>query len=292
MEILSLSENLYRDPFALSRFSQFRCFYINRGEIIQDLNKNDEFQICFVLKGSLCFFKNQTDAIPQLVTKNEFFFVSRFQKCSIRAIDDTQIIVHACNIIAPQFHNKIMENLEEMPLLDLKPIEVLPICPLLVSYLDLLVDYMKIPVKAPDLHHAKEYELFSLLKLNYSKNQLASLFRDVLLKELQFHVAVMKNYKFCRTAKELAEACGYSINIFNQLFKSNFGGNTPYHWLQKQTSSEIEYKLKESNQSIKEIMLEYHFKTFSHFTTYCKRNIGNTPNEIRRQEEKRRHQLP
>lgn len=78
MEILFLSENLYRDPFALSRFSQFRCLYINKGEIIQDLNKNNEFLICFVLKGSLCFFKNQTDSIPQLVTKNEFFFISRF----------------------------------------------------------------------------------------------------------------------------------------------------------------------------------------------------------------------
>lgn len=32
-------------------------------------------------------------------------------------------------------------------------------------------------------------------------------------------------------------------------------------------------------------MLDYHFKTFSHFTTYCKRNIGATPNEIRKKGE-------
>ncbi len=64
MEILFLSENLYRDPFALSRFSQFRCLYINKGEIIQDLNKNNEFLICFVLKGSLCFFKKPNRLHP------------------------------------------------------------------------------------------------------------------------------------------------------------------------------------------------------------------------------------
>ena len=94
----------------------------------------------------------------------------------------------------------------------------------------------------------------------------------------------MKHYKTCRTAKELAMACGYNMLVFNQLFKICFHGSTPYQWLQKQTSSEIEYKLKKTRQPIKEIMLEYHFKTFSHFTAYCKRNIGNAPNEVRRRE--------
>ena len=287
-----MSENLYRDPSALTKFSQFRCLYIGKSEIIQDLNSRHEFLICFVLKGSLCFCKSQTDSIPQLVTQNEFFFISRCHKCNIRAIDDSQIIIYACNIIAPHFHSRIIENMEEVSIHDIKPIEVLPIHPLIVSYLKLLVEYMKIKTEIPDLHHAKEYELFSLIKINYSKKQIVSIFRDALSKELQFYVAVMEHYKVCRTAKELAEACGYNINFFNQLFKSNFGGNTPYQWLQKQTSSEIEYKLKESDQSIKEIMLEYHFKTFSHFTTYCKRNIGDTPNEIRKKEEARREKFP
>lgn len=288
--MLFLLEKLYRDPAALSRFSQFRCIYINKGEIIQNLNENHEFLICFVLKGTLCFFKNQTDSIPQLVTKNEFFFISCFHKCNIRVVDDAQIIIHACNIVAPYFHGRIIDYLGEISMKEIKPIEVLPIYPLMHSYLDLLVDYMKTKTEIPDLHQAKEYELFSLLRINYSKTQIASIFRDALSKELQFYVSVMKHYKACRTAKELAIACGYNINIFNQLFKNSFHGNTPYQWLQKQTTCEIEYKLKETNQTIKEIMLEYHFKTFSHFTTYCKRNIGGSPNEIRKKESALRHQ--
>lgn len=54
MEMLFLLKNLYRDPLALSRFSQFRYLHIGKGEIIQNLNENHEFQVCFVLKGSLC----------------------------------------------------------------------------------------------------------------------------------------------------------------------------------------------------------------------------------------------
>ena len=98
----------------------------------------------------------------------------------------------------------------------------------------------------------------------------------------------MTHYKACRTAKELAVLCGYNDTVFTQLFKKNFHGDTPYQWLQKQTSYEIEFKLKKSTLPIKQIMLDYHFKTFSHFTTYCKRNIGATPNEIRKKGEESR----
>ena len=154
----------------------------------------------------------------------------------------------------------------------------------MISYLHSLVDYMKMNVEIQELHQAKECELFSLFKICYSKQQLIQIFRDALSKDVQFFVSVMKHYKTCRTAKELAMACGYNMLVFNQLFKICFHGSTPYQWLQKQTSSEIEYKLKKTRQPIKEIMLEYHFKTFSHFTAYCKRNIGNAPNEVRRRE--------
>lgn len=92
----------------------------------------------------------------------------------------------------------------------------------------------------------------------------------------------MTHYKSCRTAKDLAVLCGYNDTMFNLLFKKCFSGETPYRWLQKRTSHEIKLKLIENILPVKQIMLEYHFKTFSHFTTFCKRNIGDTPNEIRR----------
>ena len=63
MEMLFLLKNLYRDPLALSRFSQFRYLHIGKGEIIQNLNENHEFQVCFVLKGSLCLFRDQMESM-------------------------------------------------------------------------------------------------------------------------------------------------------------------------------------------------------------------------------------
>lgn len=172
MEMLFLLKNLYRDPLALSRFSQFRYLHIGKGEIIQNLNENHEFQVCFVLKGSLCLFRDQMESMPLIAVQNEFFFISSLHKCKIKTMDDVQLVIHACNIVAPYLHSRIIEYLQDISIEEVKPVEVLPIYPLIRSYLDLLVDYMKNGTEIPDLHRAKEYELFSLFKICYRKTKL------------------------------------------------------------------------------------------------------------------------
>ena len=66
MEKLFLLNDLYNDPLALSRFSQFRCLYLGKGETVQNLNDSHEFQVCFVLKGTFMFFFR--DQIKSIVT--------------------------------------------------------------------------------------------------------------------------------------------------------------------------------------------------------------------------------
>lgn len=281
METLYLLKNVCHDPLALSRFSQFRCYRLGKGKVVPDLNANDEFLVCFVLKGSLCYVLNEKDFSSSMVMENELFFVSRLHHCKVKAMDDVLLAVHACNMVAPYFHRRVIAYLKEISMEEVDPLETLPITPLMRSYLDSLLDYMEHGKVNADLHYAKEYELFSLFRMCYSKQEIASIFRDALSSDLQFFVAVMTHYKTCRTAKELATLCGYSESVFNHLFKKCFAGETPYRWLQMRTSDEIDFMLRNTSVSIKEIMLDYHFKTFSHFTTYCKRNLGATPNEIR-----------
>lgn len=281
METLYLLKNVCHDPLALSRFSQFRCYRLGKGKVVPDLNANDEFLVCFVLKGSLCYVLNEKDFSSRMVMENELFFVSPLHHCKVKAMDDVLLAVHACNMVAPYFHRRVIAYLKEISMEEVDPLETLPITPLMRSYLDSLLDYMEHGKVNADLHYAKEYELFSLFRMCYSKQEIASIFRDALSSDLQFFVAVMTHYKTCRTAKELATLCGYSESVFNQLFKKCFAGETPYRWLQMRTSDEIDFMLRNTSVSIKEIMLDYHFKTFSHFTTYCKRNLGATPNEIR-----------
>ena len=135
-----LLKNLYRDPLALSRFSQFRCLHISKGEIIQNLNETHEFQVCFVLKGSLCLFRDHIESMPLMAMQNEFFLISSLHQCKIKAMDEVQLVIHACNIVAPYLHSRTIEYLQDISIEEVKPVEVLPIYPLMRSYLDLLVD--------------------------------------------------------------------------------------------------------------------------------------------------------
>ena len=114
MEMLFLLKNLYRDPLALSRFSQFRCLHISKGEIIQNLNETHEFQVCFVLKGSLCLFRDHIESMPLMAMQNEFFFISSLHQCKIKAMDEVQLVIHACNIVAPYLHSRTIEYLQDI----------------------------------------------------------------------------------------------------------------------------------------------------------------------------------
>lgn len=186
MDVLFLLENLYRDPLVLSKFSQFRSYTVNEGESIANLNENQEFQICFVLKGTLCFSNNQANSIPKLITKNELFFISHFHECNIKAIEDVHLVVYACNVIAPYFYTRVLEYLGDTPAEKMPQKDIFPVYPLMLAYLHSLVDYMRMKVEIQELHQAKECELFSLFKICYSKHQLIQIFRDALSKDVQF----------------------------------------------------------------------------------------------------------
>lgn len=101
---------------------------------------------------------------------------------------------------------------------EVDPLETLPITPLMRSYLDSLLDYMEHGKVNADLHYAKEYELFSLFRMCYSKQEIASIFRDALSSDLQFFVAVLTHYKTCRTARswlrsaDIASRCSTSCS--------------------------------------------------------------------------------
>lgn len=281
MKIKHLVEEKLRDPLSLSRISQFQYLEIKKGENIEDINKEREFLICLIVEGTVCFTKNRSYDNPVIAIQHEMFFISCLECCSIKAMENSSIIVHACNIISPCLHNGIIKYLDEVDMDHIKPVEVLPIHPLMNSFLLLLIDYIRKEKEMPDLHWAKEAEFFSLFKMSYSKIEMVSFFYTVLNKKLHFFITVMTHYKVCRTARELALQCNYDEVTFSRFFKECFN-ETAYKWLQKQTSNEILMKLKCNDIPIKHIMLEYNFKTYSHFTTFCKRNLGATPNEIRK----------
>lgn len=105
------------------------------------------------------FFRDQIKSMSQVVMENELFFISCLHKCKVRAIDDVHLVVHACNIVAPYFHDKVIKYLQNIVLEKVKPVEVLPVYPLMRSFLDLLVDY-EARYGNPELHGPRNMNFF------------------------------------------------------------------------------------------------------------------------------------
>jgi hypothetical protein len=75
MKTLCLLEEKLRDPLALSRLSQFSYIEVNKKESVQNINREHEFLLCFVLKGSL------TNNLPFFASaEGEFDFSGKYDK--------------------------------------------------------------------------------------------------------------------------------------------------------------------------------------------------------------------
>ncbi len=80
MKTLCLLEEKLRDPLALSRLSQFRYIEVNKKESVQNINREHEFLLCFVLKGSICILKNKIDHAPCVVMQDEVLPVNELTR--------------------------------------------------------------------------------------------------------------------------------------------------------------------------------------------------------------------
>ncbi|MCD8179423.1 MAG: helix-turn-helix transcriptional regulator [Tannerellaceae bacterium] len=144
-----------------------------------------------------------------------------------------------------------------------------------IYYLDDILD--------PELYAIKVAELFYLLNSLYTKDQLNSFFCSVLDPEHYFKSIVLVSYNEIKNIEELAVRCGLSVSSFNRKFHKVFNV-APYKWIIQQKIRHIQNSLQESKKPLKEIADEYGFSSFSQFNDYCKKHIGMTPGQIRKNE--------
>jgi AraC-like DNA-binding protein len=153
--------------------------------------------------------------------------------------------------------------------------------PVLSEFLSLLSHYLQDGVMCQHLHELKHKELFILMRLYYTRKDLAELFHPIIGKTLDFKSLVMQNYFTVTKVQELAEICGFSKPTFAKKFKDEFGIN-PYEWMQKQKSDHIKSRLADISLPIKEIVDEFQFVSQAHMNTYCKKFFGTTAAKLRR----------
>lgn len=149
------------------------------------------------------------------------------------------------------------------------------------GYLMLLEDYISSGLKCIYFMQIKIQEFFFLLRAFYSKKELYTFLKPLIITNSSFSDFVYNNYKKVRTVKELADMANYSLSGFQKHFKKIFGVSA-YQWLKTQRSKSIYHELNCSERALKDISNEYGFSSPSHFNDFCKIQFGQTPGDIRR----------
>ncbi|MDC1844687.1 helix-turn-helix transcriptional regulator [Bacteroides uniformis] len=101
--------------------------------------------------------------------------------------------------------------------------------------------------------------------------------------DYEFISHVKSNYLASDNVTELAGVCGYSSTItFRRRFQRVFGCSAS-SWLRQRRIERIGELLRTTHYTLQEIAYMCGFSAQSHFTDFCKRNMGSNPTSIRQE---------
>ncbi|GHV50681.1 transcription regulator [Bacteroidia bacterium] len=150
----------------------------------------------------------------------------------------------------------------------------------LSDVIDSILFYQKNKISSLNLNDVKEKEIFLVLKVFYSKQEIARFIKPLLNQDMDFKTYVINHYTNAKNVEELAQLCNLSIRAFTRKFKLQFN-DSPYRWILRQKANQIKILLSDKKIPMQAIIKDYGFSSPAHFTTYCKKQFGSTPSSLR-----------
>lgn len=262
---------------------QFRS--IESRQLLQDetwKSRTIENRLIFILKGNLNLeLKNQE---VYSLEEGNFVFISTNEMLSVRALASSDIMVFRVQKKIQLCPNHPLEALRlHMPTKKTLDHEIhsLPFNNILKIYLEQLSLCLNEGVSCKYYCGLKLDELFLLLRVLYSTEQLIVLFSSLLTPDVSFSNYILQNHSKHHTLNELAQSMNYSTSGFEKKFKKVFGVSG-YKWMKEQKAHRVFEAICTEPKSFKEIAVDLGFSSESYFYDFCKTEIGLTPGQIRK----------
>lgn len=259
----------------------------NLGFTRHSLKANEEFNIeqqslsyiLFVLDGTVEISSEEFDY--RIYKANTMVAFSRNSQITGKSITDSNII-----ILYFDKHINVCDKLVLESLYTQFPIEKneylgLPINEGMKMVLNSVNFYLDYRLQCCHIHQIKLQEVFFIFRGFYKKEDMIKFFSPILNKTVNFKDFVLANYQKVKTVEELSVLYGCSLRSFNRKFKEHFD-DSPYNWILKQRAKHVKAQLLTPDIDFAEIIKEFKFSSASHFSTYCKKQFGVTPREIRK----------
>lgn len=162
--------------------------------------------------------------------------------------------------------------------------ETFEVCPTAINtplneFIDLLEYYLSAGASCAHLYEIKKEEFFLILRLFYTKEELASFFYPILKYTSTFRRFVLDNYKKVNSVAEMIDASNMSKTVFYEKFKKTFGVSAK-QWLLARQKQQILNMATDPEVSAKDIMVSFNFSSLEHLNSFCKRQFGLTPKEL------------
>ena len=259
----------------------------NLGFTRHSFNSNEEFKveqqdlhyILFVLEGTLEICSDEFDY--RIYKANTMVAFSKNSNIIGKAITNTSIY-----LLYFDKHVNVCDKLVLESLYTQFPIEKneylgLPINEGMKRVLESMDFYLNFRLQCCHIHNIKLQEVFFIFRGFYKKEDMINFFSPILNKTVNFKDFVIANYQKVKTVEDLSVLFGCSLRSFNRKFKEHFD-DSPYNWILKQRAKHIKAQLLTPDIEFSEIIKEFKFSSASHFSTYCKKQFGITPREIRK----------
>ena len=278
MKTLYIKEHLACSNYVSDHYTGFTRHYIEANQDF-DIEQHDLHYLLFVLEGTVEIHSEEFNY--RIYKAGTMVAFSKSNKLSGKAITKAKVY-----LLGFDKHMNVCDKLVLETLYTQFPIEKnkylgLPIKEGMQRVLDSMDFYLDSRLQCRHLHSIKLQEVFFVFRGFYKKEDMINFFAPILNKTVDFTDFVIANYQKVKTVEELSELYGCSLRSFNRKFKQHFD-DSPYNWMLKQKAKHVKAQLLTPGIEFSEIIKEFKFSSASHFSTYCKKQFGVTPRDIRK----------
>lgn len=280
MTILNLEEHQKCFNFECEKNRTIEIKKIDKDEVWE--TKAVEARLLFITKGGI-YFEDMFQKGCHL-NQERLILIPSNEKIKVYGKENSELIVfriHKKIQLCPCFPLEILMRDKPKQLDTSQEIQSLEVNEILKTYLEHLTLCLNMEIKCKYYCNLKLDELFLLLRLFYSKDQLVTLFSNLLSPDISFSDYIIQNHYKYHTLNELAQSMNYSISGFEKRFKKVFGVSC-YKWMKQQKTNRVFEAICSDSKNFKEIAVDLGFTSESYFYDFCKTQIGLTPSQIRK----------
>lgn len=147
-------------------------------------------------------------------------------------------------------------------------------------FLDGINDCLTDGLRCRKYFELKINEFFLLLRIYYTKEDIFDFLYLILSKDTAFSEYVRLYWYRFRNVEEIADSMHLTPRQFSAKFKKVFN-QTPYKWMKEGRAKLIRQQFINTQKPVKQIALENGFSDMAQFTKFCKKELGNTPTQLK-----------